>query len=372
MIEERRGSWFQRFLLPGLAFKAVVIGGGYATGRELAEFFLPGGPRGGLAAMLLVTLAWSGICAITFALATRLTAHDYRSFFRALLGRLWPAFEAAYLLFVVLILAVFGAAAGAIGEALLNMPAIVGTTLLALLIGVTATYGNHAVERLFKWVSALLYATYAVFLILALTRFGGRIDHVFASAQIGHDWLAGGFTYASYNVVGAVIILPALRHLTDVREAAVAGLIAGPLAMLPAVAFFVAMIGFYPGIAQATLPSDVILNALELPFFHILFQAMIFCALLESGTGSVHAINERIDAVWRVRYGAALPRRMRALSASLILIGCVFVASRFGLVALIARGYRLLAWIIFGVYVVPLLTLGMRRLLQPSLVAGRI
>ena len=39
---------FQRFLLPGLAFKGVVIGGGYATGRELAEFFVPSGPQGGL------------------------------------------------------------------------------------------------------------------------------------------------------------------------------------------------------------------------------------------------------------------------------------------------------------------------------------
>ena len=38
----RPGStWFQRFLLPGFAFKAVVIGGGYATGRELATFFFP-------------------------------------------------------------------------------------------------------------------------------------------------------------------------------------------------------------------------------------------------------------------------------------------------------------------------------------------
>ena len=32
-------SWFQRFLLPGFALKAVIIGGGYATGRELAEYF---------------------------------------------------------------------------------------------------------------------------------------------------------------------------------------------------------------------------------------------------------------------------------------------------------------------------------------------
>ena len=52
-------SWFQRFLLPGLAFKAVVIGGGYATGRELAEFFLPGGPWGGLLGMVLAMLVWS-------------------------------------------------------------------------------------------------------------------------------------------------------------------------------------------------------------------------------------------------------------------------------------------------------------------------
>ena len=36
---QRPGSWFQRILLPGFVFKGVVIGGGYATGRELVEFF---------------------------------------------------------------------------------------------------------------------------------------------------------------------------------------------------------------------------------------------------------------------------------------------------------------------------------------------
>ena len=62
-------SRFQRFLLPGLAFKAVVIGGGYATGRELAEFFLPSGPWGGIAAMVLATVIWSAVCVATFLFA---------------------------------------------------------------------------------------------------------------------------------------------------------------------------------------------------------------------------------------------------------------------------------------------------------------
>ena len=39
-------------------------------------------------------------------------AFDYRSFFRILLGPLWFLFEIAYLPFLVLLLAVFGAAAG--------------------------------------------------------------------------------------------------------------------------------------------------------------------------------------------------------------------------------------------------------------------
>ena len=67
---------FRRFLLPGLAFKAVVIGGGYATGREIAEFFLPAGPWGGLAAMLLATILWSLVAAATVRLAYETGARD--------------------------------------------------------------------------------------------------------------------------------------------------------------------------------------------------------------------------------------------------------------------------------------------------------
>ena len=55
-------SWFKRFLLPGLGVKAVVIGGGYATGRELAEFFLSFGPCGGLFAILFATVVISICC----------------------------------------------------------------------------------------------------------------------------------------------------------------------------------------------------------------------------------------------------------------------------------------------------------------------
>jgi uncharacterized membrane protein YkvI len=353
----------RRYLLPGLAFKAVVIGGGYATGRELAEFFLPSGPWGGLAAMLLATVIWSVVAAGTFRFAHAIGARDYRHFFQALLGRAWVAFELAYIVFIVLILAVFGAAAGAIAEATLGLPSVVGT--LVLMTGITAcvAFGNASVERVFLWVSVLLYATYAIFLVLALTTVGDRIAAAFAgSAAPAGDWALGGITYAGYNIVGAVIVLPVTRHFRSKRDATIAGLIAGPLAMLPALLFFVAMTAFLPEIAGAVLPSDYILSRLGQPAFHVLFQVMIFAALLESGAGAVHAINERVAKTRRVTLGPA----MRAAAALALLVPCMLIAQRVGLVTLIAAGYRALAWALILLYVLPLLlVLALRRTPQP-------
>jgi uncharacterized membrane protein YkvI len=359
-------TWFQRFLLPGFAFKAVVIGGGYATGRELAEFFLPGGPWGGLAGMLLAMVIWSVVCAVTFAFARAVGGYDYRTFFKALLGRFWILFEIAYFLFVILILSVFGAAAGAIGAATLGLPEIVGTLALALAIGLFAMFGNASVERLFKYVTFLLYGVYILFVILSVSSFGNRIAGALATTIPGDGWALGGLTYASYNVVGAVVILPVIRHLTSRRDAIIAGLVAGPFAMAPALLFFICMIAFYPGIAKETLPSEVILRHLNLPAFHYLFQLMIFAALLESGTGSVHAINERVASVWRHHRGKDLSYQARGGIAAGLLIGCIFIAGRFGLVALIGSGYRYLAYGLLAVYVVPLMTIGVRHLLRTS------
>lgn len=364
-------SWFQRFLLPGFAMKAVIIGGGYSTGRELAEYFLPSGPWGGLAGMVLAMLLWSVIAATTFAYARLAGALDYRAFFADLLGPAWIAFEIAYILFVVLILAVFGASAGAIGAAMFGWPSFVGAVLLAVAILATVSLGNAAVEGVFKYVSFLLYGVYALFLILSLFSFGDRIATGFATPAPWTGWASGGLTYASYNIIGAVVILPVLRHLTSTRDAITAGLIAGPLAMAPAILFFVCMVAFYPGIGAETLPSDFLLRQLNAPVFHWLFQLMIFAALLESGAGAVHAINERVAGVLRRRRGIELSPRARAAIAGGLLLVCMFVAERVGLIALIASGYRLLAYMFLAVFVLPLMTIGLARLIRRRSVTPR-
>jgi uncharacterized membrane protein YkvI len=363
-----RASRFQRYLLPGLAFKSVVIGGGYATGRELVEFFMPHGPLGGAWGMVLAMAVWSVVCALTFAFAQAMSAHDYRGFFQNLLGPIWRVFELAYLVLMVLLLAVFGAAAGAIVAAASGWPPLVGTLLLMAGIGVFAAFGNDLVERLFKWHSFVLYAVYALFVAFAVHAFGPRIADGFEQTVPAGDWAAGGLTYAAYNLVCVAIILPTTRHFTGRRDAVIAGALAGPLAMLPALLFFACMVAWYPQINTAVLPSEFMLERMGRPLFHLLFQTMVFFALLESGVGAVHAVNERVAASWRERRGVDLPVSARSAIAAVLLVGSIFIAERFGLVALIANGYRALAWLFLAVFVLPLVTVGVWKLwhVRPS------
>ena len=362
----QQASFFQRFLLPGFAFKGFVIGGGYATGRELAQFFLSSGPWGGLAGIILAMVFWSLVCAVTFTFAQAFNAFDYRSFFSKLLGRGWIVFEVAFVLFIILVLAVFGAAAGEIGAATFGLPVIAGTLALAVVVVITTSLGNASVEKLFKYATPLIYLVYVIFMILAFTKFNDQIVEHFSIPASSEGWVLGGLTFGSYNVVGAVVILPLLRHLTSRKDALISGLVAGPLAMWPAVMFFVAMVAFFPGIETETLPSNYVLEQIGSPLFQVAFQLMIFTALLESSVGAVHSINERIAGIVESRTGTTLSTKARIFCSIILLIGCIFVADYFGLIALIANGYTALGYIFIAVFVLPVLTWGVVKIVRQT------
>ena len=175
-------------------------------------------------------------------------------------------------------------------------------------IAAFAAFGNTSVERLFKCVSFFLYGVYALFVIFGFQRFGDArsptASHVDApTRRLGRR----GITYASYNIIGAVVILPVLRHLTSNRDAVIAGCSPVRWPMIPAFLFFLCMVAFYPDIGAEVLPADFMLRQMGLPLLHVAFQLMIFAALLESGVSAVHAINERIAGVLRRAPRSRLP-----------------------------------------------------------------
>ncbi len=118
--------------------------------------------------MALSTVLFSLICVVTFLFARMHGSTDYRNFFRNLVGPFWVLYEAAYMFSFVLVLAVYGAAAGAIGVAMFGWPPLAGVLCLIASIAVFTMFGNPSVEWLFKYASFFLYGVYALFVFFTL------------------------------------------------------------------------------------------------------------------------------------------------------------------------------------------------------------
>ena len=355
-------GFFRRWLLPGFVFQSVVIAGGYGTGRELVEFFLSQGPLGGLLAMAVATLVWSAVCMASFELARRFRVFDYRTFFKELLGPAWFLFELAYLAMIMIVLAVVAAASGQILLETFGAPYWVGVVLVMAAVGFLVFEGSDVIERFLAGWSMLLYALYAVFFVWCFTRFGGDIVAAFGAGRepAGTAWVVDGFRYASYNLAVIPAVLFTVRHQKTSRDSLVSGALAGVIAMVPALLFYLAMTGRYPGILDRPVPANELLEVLGARWFQIAFQVVLFGTLIETGTGLIHAVNERI-AHLREEHAEEMPRWVRpAVALGFLLAGTAL--SSFGLVGLIARGYGTITWVVFFVYVVPVLTIGVWKL----------
>ncbi len=350
----------KRYLVPGLVFQTVVIAGGYGTGRELVEFFLSYGPLGGLLAMAVTTLIWSAVCAVAFEFARSQEVYDYRNFCLKLLGRFWGAFEVCYLGMMLLVLAVVAAAAGSILQETFGLGYLTGVILMMAAVGFLVFKGSSTLEKLFSYWALLLSLTYLVFCVWCFQRFGTQIIAGFASMEVRPGWLVGGSQYAGYNIGIVPAVFFCLRQLTKRKEAISAGLLAGPITIFPAFLFYLAMVGEYPAILTQTVPANYLLGLLGSRAFQYFFQIILLGTLIQTGTGLIHAFNERVAGVFTEK-GTTMPSFIRPAVAVALLVVASLMA-QFGLIDLIAKGYGTITWGFWLVFVIPVLTVGIWKL----------
>ncbi len=350
-------------ILPGLIFQSVVIAGGYATGRELVEFFLSNGPRAGIYGMLVAMIVWSLVLATSLEFARQIKSSDYKTFFKNLLGPAWVFYEIVYIITIVLILSVVGSAAGLLLSDMIGSPPLIGTIFLIVTIGFLTFFGTTLIERVLASWSVLLYVVYISFLVLGFSKFSGAIESSFSIPSDNTAWVGDGIKYASYNLGIIPTILFCIRHISSRQEAIAGGLIGGVLAILPGILFYCVLVGFYPDVLDEAVPINLILAAMGIPFFQLIFQIVIFGTFIETGTALLHALNERIAVTYEEK-SQHMPGYLRPTVAVFIMVVAVFVSDRIGLIDLIAKGYVLLTYLFIAVFLIPLFTIGLYKIVK--------
>lgn len=354
---------FQKYFVPGIVFQSCVIAGGYGTGRELVEYFMGYGPMGGIISMCLISMVtWSIVCGVSFAFAHLFKKYDYKSFMKQLMGPAWVIFEVAYIIFILTVLAIVSASAGSILHELFGLNRWVGVIGMSVAVFLLVMNGSEMIEKVLSLWSFVLYGVYFLFLVLVISQFSGEIGQNFSAIPITGNWVKGGFQYAFYNLAIIIAVLYTIKHCDNEKEAFVSGLLAGFIGILPGIILFIAMCGFYPVIIEQELPIDFILTQMNMPWLRYVFQIVLFGTLIETGSGLIYSITDRLSESYNVK-GIAVPKWITPVTAVVILLATTFISS-FGLTNLIAKGYGTLAWVFFIVYVIPVMTLGTYKIMQ--------
>lgn len=356
-------NWFKKYLLPGLIFQSVTIGGGYGTGRELVEFFLTQGPKNGYFGMITSMLVWSLVMAISFELARIGKNYNYRTFLNSLLGKGWVIYELLYLVLMILVISVVGSAANKLLNEMFGISELLGTILIMVIIAAIAFYGGKFIEKFLSFWSLALYAVYIVLFIVVWNLFNEQIIGAIQVEQVDSQWFLNGLRYAGYNIAVVPALLYSVSYIETRKEALLAGVIAGMVGIIPAFLFYTALLSHAAEVLDQSIPANFILAKLNSPMFQFVFQIVLLGTFIETGVGFIHGFNERIAGVY-LEKGKKMPNWLRFIVALILFIIAIYFANAVGLVGLIAEGYGTITWGFWIIFVGPVLTYGVWKVFK--------
>ena len=373
-MEKKKGFFegsFGKFVLPGIILQSVMIGGGYATGREIVEYGAKYGALGWLSG-LGTFLGFAVIAALTYELIRLTKAYDFKTFMKTIGGPLWIVFDIVYLLFMVVIIAVMASATGNIVEQTLGLNYWVGVVAITV-VAILNFYGSRLIERFETLGTVALYAGYIIFSVLVIGTFGKNISTVFANHDtsfIGGSVSAGkalwsGVLYCAYNLVVMPATFFTIERQTRRVESVVSGIIGGVLATIPWFLTYFAVMCFYPNpdVLGASVPWLAMMQGTAGPVVIAIFGIVMGWTLIETSTGIIHAALERVNNGLKEAHKPPMTGKQQAILTIIVLVGSM-VLSKVGIIDLIATVYNALSYAFLAIYVLPLITVGVYKIFK--------
>ena len=323
------------------------------------------GILGGLLGIGVAACVFALVLACTYEFARVFQVYDYRTFFGKLIGPFWICFEILYLLLFLLVLGVVGSAAGNILEEEFGISSLVGMAGVLVLVIALVYFGREAVEKVLTLWSIGMYVVFVAYFIQVMDHGDVDILQAVKNGAVEVGWLQGGVLYAMYNLAIAPVLLFSTRAISSRSEAIMAGLVAGLAVMIPAVLFHVSYAVGYPAVLDEPVPNYWMMSQYTTPLLLGIFLIALLGTLVETGAGLVQGFIERIEAVLKPGEDEALGHPARA-GIAIVTLGLGGLLGSLGIVSLVAKGYSALSVGFALVYIIPICTLGILKIMKSS------
>lgn len=292
-----QGSWKTTWQI-AFTYIGTIVGAGFASGKEIVEFFVQYGIQGLFGILLATALfIWAGTRVML--ISYRIQADSYQDVSTYLFGHPFGTIFNSLLLTVLFgTTSVMLAATGAIFGESFQLPAQAGIWISMLLIFIVARKGLFAIHQ----VNAIFVPTLIVFTFLVFLHtepWEGPI--ILVESVRRWAWLSSPFYYVALNVTLAqAVLVPIGRYSTSEKPLIVGGIIGGIGIGLLLILAFVSLSVKMPGIQDAEMPMIALLQGFwrGIP---LLFSLLVYAEIFSTLVANVFGLAEQLRLVTRLR-----------------------------------------------------------------------
>ena len=330
----------------GGAFAGLVVGGGFASGQEIMQFFTGFGIYSVLGAIVaMVGFAFLGMNVAQ--IGYKLQTNSHKEVVYHLAGRRLGAvldILITFFLFAVTV-AMFAGAAATFKQIFGINPFFGGLfmailTVLTLMLNVKSIINVIAAATPYLLAIILIISIYSIFTMdLSYADQSNLAQHQLVAAP---HWLMGALLYVSYNFATSVAMLTVLGSTAPSRRIAglggiIGGVLLGILIFLINIALFAKM-----DIATGTeLPVLAIAISIH-PILGILMAIALLGMIFNTSVGLLYSFVIRF-----------VPPKDPTYKPSVILLGAIgFMASFVGFTTLVGKVYSLMGYLGFAIIAV--------------------
>lgn len=289
-------SWISSLQVAAV-YVGTVVGAGFATGREIVEFFTKYGVYG-LAGILVVGLLFIFIGTKMLILSKRIQAQSYQELMIFLFGKKIGRFVNVFMLLILLgLTSIMLSGAGAIFNEQLGLSVRIGVILTILLticvmfFGVKGLYGVNLVVVPMLILFSVMLAMQSFSIESLVTFREGSSESL--------NWILAAFSYAAFNLtMASAVLAPLANEIKDEKVLKRGGILGGIFLTLILTSSHIAL-STLPDLLQYDIPMAEVMKTTLFSFYFI-YIAVIYGEVFTSVIGNLFGLEKQIISYFEI------------------------------------------------------------------------
>ncbi|NYT83478.1 hypothetical protein H0A70_18510 [Alcaligenaceae bacterium] len=321
------------------AYMGVIIGGGFASGQEILQFFTGYG-LAGIAGTILAGVLFAFLGRQIARMSTQLQASSHKEVLRILFGH-----KAGTVMDVLLTFFLYGvgvamlAGTGSLFQQQFGFSPLIGGAFMAALVILTLCMNVKRIIDLVSAATPILMCMVIVITVYSLFTINASTDELLLLSHqqetVAPHWSIAAMLYASFNIAVGFPMLAVISGRTgDIKTTSLGGVLGGIGLGILILLINIALLFNLNQLQGAELPTLALATRLS-PVVGILMTIAITCMIYSTAVGMFFAFSARFTR----------PETNAFRGFSIVSCGIALVLGQFGFTKLVGTVYPLLGYL---------------------------